>query len=312
MRVELQHPVFEQPADANATIWRYMRFSKFISLLHSQSLYFYLLSKLPDQAEGRLPRRHLCEWDPGLVVACEHQRNITAINCWHMRDDESVNMWQSYCGLAEGIAIRSSYARLVSCFRSVPGTLSDQQEIAIGMVKYLDFDRDLLQSNNAFAPIMCKRKAFEDDREVRAVVFPDWFLESAFEQGALDGICMPVDLKTLIEAIVVAPEAPNWILLLVKSIAGGQFEVRRSTVALCRRPATVRELDLVKRIETKAQEIRGSGRSLDDSARHELFLAALGSVIVFQDHGAFLAHQNESEFVHQYVEWLLNNPPVQA
>ena len=45
------HPVFELPDDST-TIWRYMGFSKFISLLNSSALYFIVANRFEDAGKA--------------------------------------------------------------------------------------------------------------------------------------------------------------------------------------------------------------------------------------------------------------------
>ena len=46
------HPFYKVPSDPSATVWRYMDFAKFVSLLDSQALYFARASLLEDKFEG--------------------------------------------------------------------------------------------------------------------------------------------------------------------------------------------------------------------------------------------------------------------
>jgi hypothetical protein len=43
-----EHRVFQKPEDENAKIWRYMDFTKFVSLLDTKSLYFTRVDRLGD------------------------------------------------------------------------------------------------------------------------------------------------------------------------------------------------------------------------------------------------------------------------
>jgi hypothetical protein len=307
MHVVLDHPVLIQPEKENATIWRYMSFAKFVSFLEKEALFFSRISMLSDASEGRLPWRNLREWNPRIIGMFEYTRNTTAVNCWHMRNGESWAMWQAYCGLTEGIAIKSSYKRLTECFKSVDGSMSNQQVVYIGMVRYLDYEADLLESNNGYAPLMCKRSVFEDDHEVRAMLIPDNFLTSAFTQRALPGLYMPVDVTKLADAVVVAPGAPDWMLRLARSLVGTKCPVKRSSIAVSRYPDSPREIELAKKIEAKVEEYVANKKALDDEARHPLLLAAMGQVFAFKDEAEFLAHRLEEEFVHQYIDWRINN-----
>ena len=53
------HPVFEKPSDENATIWRYMSFSRFVWLMDRSQLYFRVLNQLEDVHEATLPWAYL-------------------------------------------------------------------------------------------------------------------------------------------------------------------------------------------------------------------------------------------------------------
>jgi hypothetical protein len=47
-----EHQVFEKPTDENTRIWRYLDFTKFVSLLDRQALFFTRVDKLGDAFEG--------------------------------------------------------------------------------------------------------------------------------------------------------------------------------------------------------------------------------------------------------------------
>ena len=51
-------PIFELPPD-DATLWRYMDFTKFVSLLEKQALFFSKPDRLGDPFEGSLPKKNL-------------------------------------------------------------------------------------------------------------------------------------------------------------------------------------------------------------------------------------------------------------
>ena len=54
----VRHPAFEQPSDENVSLWRYMDFTKFISLLETSCLYFCRADRLrlDDPFEGSFPK----------------------------------------------------------------------------------------------------------------------------------------------------------------------------------------------------------------------------------------------------------------
>jgi hypothetical protein len=70
-------------------------------------------------------------------------------------------MWRLYTQTQDAVAIRSSYQRLVSCL---------PDEALIGLVDYVDFEETTIAMTNRLAPFAMKRKSFEHEREVRAVI----------------------------------------------------------------------------------------------------------------------------------------------
>lgn len=240
---------FEQPADRSSAIWRYMTIGKFLSILDKRSLFFARLDTLGDPFEGAITRHQqelrdqlekrsrmavLRSTSPEMI---ESRMKNTIVNCWHMRDHESMPMWERYVKGNEGIAIRSSYERLVSSFHKFDGreqrTNEDRTDlylfVRIGMVKYIDFE-------TYDGPIeelcLLKRLGFEDEHEVRAVVLDRSFMgdphPTRFPTG---GDYVPVDLTELIEAIYVAPKVPPWFRRTVESLVnryGFGFPVKQS------------------------------------------------------------------------------------
>jgi hypothetical protein len=51
-----EHEVFDPPEDLDATIWRYVDFTKLVSLLDTKSLFFARADQLGDPFEGSYSR----------------------------------------------------------------------------------------------------------------------------------------------------------------------------------------------------------------------------------------------------------------
>ena len=233
------HPVFETPSVENATIWRYMSFSKFVRLMQRSQLYFPVLDQLEDIHEAILPWAYLLTWDPRIVAGFYQQRKVNAVNCWHLNENESALLWKAYGGYKEGIAIRSTFASLTKAFTdSDENNPSCGEPVHVGTVKYIDFkntskeqlDEIIKRPDNTYFPMQYKRVYFEHEQEVRAVLSPKpgGMLYAAFNQGANRGISVPVDLDVLIDTIYVAPAAEDWFYKLVKSLVPEKFAVERS------------------------------------------------------------------------------------
>lgn len=163
----------------------------------------------------------------------KEQREITFVSSWHCSQDESAAMWAQYLRTQEGIAIRSSYRRLTESFRSYADF-----DVLVGLVKYLDYEVDAIPIGNALFPLMYKRRSFEHERELRAVI---WTLEhgknvpgSENRFKDVSGIYVPVDVVGLIDRIYICPTAPNWVRELVESLVrrfGFSFPVVQSSLA---------------------------------------------------------------------------------
>jgi hypothetical protein len=239
-----EHPVFEKPADENAKIWRYTGFTKFVSLLDKRALFFCRTDKLGDPFEGsytkvdierrsamykkRLdslpaqlqPFRDVFEREPeNWGEFLKMLRKHVYVNCWHKNDYESAAMWRLYLKSNEGIAIESTFNKLRQCFKE------KTPDIHIGMVQYIDYKNDIISKQNLFYPYLYKRKSFEHEKELRAVIIHIDFMQTpegpldiskpAFEDGMNVSIA---DLDLLINKIYLAPTSPEWQFDLVRSI----------------------------------------------------------------------------------------------
>ena len=239
------HPLFVQPDNEDVKVWRYMDFTKFVSLLDSQRLYFTRTDKFDDPFEGSWPtinvdaRMSIPEGIPpdehepflrqmkNMGEMNRYWPKFNAINCWHMNEHESAAMWKLYLKSDEGIAIQSTYRRLKEA-------ITDDQQVFLGMVKYIDYEHEWIEAGNLLSPFVHKRKSFEHEREVRALVMKWPTGESALDftqETITDGLKLKVDLEQLIEHVYVAPSAPTWLSNLVQSVAeryGYKFPVLQS------------------------------------------------------------------------------------
>jgi len=157
------------------------------------------------------------------------QRNLrknTVMNCWHINEYESAAMWRLYLKSDEGVAIQSTFKRLKDSLNSYP------EDVYIGQVKYVDYKRNIIPEGNLFYPYTHKRKSFEYERELRAVIG-----EMPVEAGKFDskkelfdvGAYIPVYLDVLVERIFLPPQAPDWFGELVKSIIE-KYDLKKEVV----------------------------------------------------------------------------------
>lgn len=227
--MEFQHQWLKEP-NANSKIWRYMDFTKFVSLLDKSSLFFVRADKLGDPFEGSHPKRAVKlretiipeefktkeELFKGWAEWTQTWLKYTVISCWHLNEQESAAMWKLYLKSDEGIAIQSTFSRLSNSIHP-----KRRKAIHIYKVKYIDYEKGMAPVNyHPIIPFFCKRKSFAHERELRAVrqtILPPEGLSKVkpIQHG---GKYIKVNLDLLIERIYLAPSSPTWLFELVKSV----------------------------------------------------------------------------------------------
>ena len=223
---------FPLPQDVGIPIWRYMSVKHFESLLSGKGLWFSRLDVMhaDDPFEGSLPKPVYAQlqqqYDDTVMRASKLFGEISSnqrvmINCWHMSRYESVAMWRLYGRENKAICVQSAFNRLYT-------VLSPQRKIAVGVVTYIDYGREPFAHDHPFwSRFMHKRKSFEYEQELRAVLYNDIGNIPAV------GLMVPVDLKTLLENIYVSPKADDRFTADVTDMvarAGFSVPVRRSSL----------------------------------------------------------------------------------
>jgi hypothetical protein len=245
----LNHKNIDQ-SDLDQTVWRYLTFPKYISLLTYGALWFSKLNILVDKYEGCMPKLANAEMlaelqkfkslpDPGLHEQIdgvnqknvEDGRELTLANCWFVSESESGRMWKEYAGGSEGVAIKSTIGLLAQ------HVFCDARFTRIGRVQYVDLDTHVMshyEANQAQERAFLKGKQFSHEQEIRIVtmnfkgpmcVIPDGtVLKNDEYQGANmnnfenPGLYIRADLRKLITSTVLAPGAAKWLELLVRRI----------------------------------------------------------------------------------------------
>ena len=241
-----EHPAFSPPPP-DAILWRYMDFAKFTSLIDKRALFFARADRLGDPFEGSTSQVNTSlhpiiykdslnsDALKGLPIGFQSLRRFHLINCWHWGEHESDAMWTRYSRQYDGIAVKTSFQALSNGF-------SGQTPVYIGKVNYIDYSSTFIPEGNAFAYYLHKRRAFEHEKEVRAIILKFPPMEPAKKELGILGlpdICevgmyFEVDIATLIEEIVVAPFAPDWFIELVQSVTaqyGLPVSVRKSSLS---------------------------------------------------------------------------------
>jgi hypothetical protein len=241
-----EHPVFQAP-DRETTIWRYMGLAKFLSLLDKSSSFFASIDTLArdDPFEGRYTNASIKAFremtvanfkqrygafrevsDEVVANLLEMQRKIPNtmrplrhaifVNSWYMHSYESAAMWSLYLKSQEGIAIKSTFGHLVDSFEE------EELNIYAGRIRYIDYHQEHIPEGNIFYPFVFKRRSFEHENELRALVgrldLPGVLGVGGTPEEPLSGIYIRVKVDRLIERVYVAPTAPTWVRELVHNL----------------------------------------------------------------------------------------------
>lgn len=239
------HPTFIQPENENIKIWRYLDFTKLVSLIDNRRLYFTRSDKFDDPFEGSWPRANVEarkyvptdlpeEGQKEYLDIMNRMGDINknwprymAVNCWHANEHESAAMWKLYLKSDEGIAIQSTYNKYKK-------SIIDDEKVFIGKVTYIDYEKDGIDASNILGPFVHKRKSFEYENEIRGLVskWPTGEGVLDFTKDTIEnGVQIKVDIETLIEQVHIAPNAPKWFAELVDNVIkryGYKFEIIQS------------------------------------------------------------------------------------
>jgi len=189
--------IFHTPKELDVPLWKYLDFTRFASLINTGSLYFARADQLLDPYEGSYP------------LTDHHQtRKQVFLNCWHQSEHESAAMWELYAQKNEGLAIVSTFNKLESSF-----TVAEGHDIHFGQINYIDYSDIKKPSSDPIKPFAYKRKSFEHEKEVRAIIHCE-----DKDKCLYKGIFIPININKVIDHIHVAPYADDWIVDLISNL----------------------------------------------------------------------------------------------
>lgn len=240
--------------DLERTVWRYMPFAKFISLITYKALWFSKLNTLQDTYEGMLPaesKRAMRERDQEFKSCFDspeyhrqidawaddnenHGRELLVVNCWFLGERPSEWMWREYGGSNDAVAIKSTISRLASNV-FVP---RDEHRSHIGLVSYVDYSSHRMSSYEAQQAIerafLKDKERFSHEQEIRIVTMnikttscvsmegKNFKVEEVSGKNMNNfenpGLYVGVSLDKLITEVVVSPNAQDWFEKLVRRI----------------------------------------------------------------------------------------------
>ena len=208
--------------DATATLWRYMSFAKFCSLLEREALFFSLVVKMADRYEGFVyppqPREHGDRLQEAESIArdlLQKTSESALVSCWTESRHESSLMWESYAG-DEGVAVRTTFENLQESIRSVA-----ELPVTFGQVKYVDY-RQREVPRLGWAPLFHKRIEYRGEDELRALLpcppLKKGKIRLDPDVAKQGGRYVPVNLEILVKEVRVPPHAAPWFTQAVRSV----------------------------------------------------------------------------------------------
>jgi hypothetical protein len=256
-----------QHTDLDKTVWRYLPFAKYISLLAYGAVWFSKLNILVDKFdkdEGAMPaiaaaemhaehQAHKRLFGPSIHKQIDNMnsrnvedaRELIVVSCWFEDEHESKEMWDKYAG-GDGVAIKSTIRALAEHIFCEP------QFSVIGRVQYVELSKHGMshyEANQGHERAYLKGLSFSREREIRITTMslrgpmcvnmdgtiprPEEYAGSGANNFENPGIFIKADTAALIHGTVVHPGAPVWFELLIRHLvkqSGIGGPVTRSTL----------------------------------------------------------------------------------
>ena len=92
-------------------------------------------------------------------------------------------------------------------------------EVRVGKVRYINYDKEYFEKGHGsdiFTPFLYKRLSYRHESELRAIICDS---VGEYVSDARGGFYAPVDLDLLVRRVYVAPDSPDWVAELVRSVS---------------------------------------------------------------------------------------------
>lgn len=138
----------------------------------------------------------------------------------------------------QGVAIRSTYGRLIASFQR-----KEPDNLHVGLVQYIDYSTESFpplptpETEYFLTPFIHKRRSYKHEEELRALWWDGEALNSSGPHESGDpmppewmagvhpgGVDLGVDLEVLVEEVRVSPAAPAWFRGVVEAV-GRRYEL---------------------------------------------------------------------------------------
>lgn len=210
-----------QPS-SDSTVWRYLDFTQFMSILERESIWFSNIREFEDPYEGTIPKKNVKDEIDIITNEIDIQREtaervhneVTSgnkyssgnyVNCWILNNHESAALWEQYIDSNEGVALSTTVNSLES------SVSDDEFQTTYGKVEYIDYQNERIPSGR-LPTLYHKRKSFEHENEYRAS------FSITDEENPDPGKYVPVDIDELIDQVYLSPTSQDWFYDQVDSV----------------------------------------------------------------------------------------------
>jgi hypothetical protein len=199
-------------------VWRYLTLPKFLDLIQTKELHYTntkILRKDDRYEDGILHQDEINQYKQAignvdwkntyikldsydkiealfaLIMHDASEEVETFVNCWNISDIESYNMWKTYVPDGFGVAIKSTYSRLIKCCNDQEHTIQAKRVI------YNQYrDQKYLTWLHYYIPkCLIKRGEFSSEKELRLLI------PSCYKTRKTDELILPIGIKDTVIAL---------------------------------------------------------------------------------------------------------------
>ncbi|CQR51235.1 MULTISPECIES: hypothetical protein [Haloferax] len=241
----------------NATLWRYVDFTRFFSMLVQKQIWLPQITQFDDPFEGVWSNKRLTAFEEEIpspegqdYEPPKGQTNFSKTSyasCWHKNENQSAALWELYGISNQSVAIKTDFGSLISAV-----DLSGYMDYSFGCVEYLDYSNDDMPKG-PYSPVFHKRKSFQHEQEFRLAVLEPKLIprvRQKIEQNkhileladgvdmfqlAIEnmppGINLDINVDQLINEVYIHPETDGWVVKTIQELittCGYSFTLQKS------------------------------------------------------------------------------------
>ena len=222
----------------DSKISRYLDLTKFLDFIQFNRLYFRQVDKYDDVLEGCFPRQIYelgkcimligadgVSRNKEIIKQTKNRRKSSYVSCWTLSEPENMGMWNVYSG-RNGLAIQTTVSILRRTLENAPRIHDDETHklinlanLSVSGIHYIDHNAANIASlklellNN---PMILKNIGYSYENEVRFLY--DMRPNCTLHQRLGDGFFIKMDVKSVIERILISPTADDWFFDLIKGV----------------------------------------------------------------------------------------------